>query len=250
MEKNKKQRGRKKLSRQYAVMVFAIQMITALILCILVRMECINIYLSAKNDMITDWIRKEMLALNEDEFNPSPSWNLDYWKDHYTKFSSDIDSHDEEFTDEEVENFYDLSYELSCGGEKAENVLNSMSREEQFDFAKFQYYSFLLLFGRASEYYGYEGNSCFIEVGSGKYMVLADFENKINSLIDSICIEENCKSKDRIMAKLRAKTYNDDQLVDFIRLNTVDELGKTHKIYVGKGQQEGDKTSEQDIFLK
>ena len=48
-----KKESRRKLSRQYAVMVFAVQMVMVIIIGILVRMESINIYLSAKNDMIS-----------------------------------------------------------------------------------------------------------------------------------------------------------------------------------------------------
>lgn len=84
-------------------MFFAVQMILAVIIGILVRMESINIYLTAKNEMISELLKKEAKALDLDNSNPSPSWCFDYWKAHYAEFSTDIEALEENFTEEEVE---------------------------------------------------------------------------------------------------------------------------------------------------
>ena len=231
MKKNKAQTGTKKLSRQYAVMVFAIQMITALIFCLLVRIEAVNIYLSAKNDIISEWLGKETRVMDLDYYNPSPSWNLDYWKAHYTEFSLDIDSYDED-----TDPLYAFSYELKekCeDDQEAAAILNAMSADEQLKYARFQYYDFLILFGRHSDNYGYEGCSCFIPLENGKYMVLVEQDKECNMLNDAIFIEESSKAKDQIMAKLGTEAAKEKGFVDFIRVNRTDENGKVHNIYVG-----------------
>lgn len=188
MKKNKAQTRRKKLSRQFAVMVFAIQMITAVIFCILVRAEAVNIYLSAKNDIISEWLGKEAGIMNLDEYNPSPSWNLDYWKAHYTELALDVDSYAEILSDEDTERFYDFSSTLSKSCEddqEAAKVLNAMSADEQLKYASLQFLGFLELFGRHSDNYGYEGCSCYMPLEDGQYMVILEQDKECNILNDA-----------------------------------------------------------------
>ena len=177
MTKNK-QTGHKKLSRQYAIMVFVVLMITILVVCFLVRMKGIDIYLSANNDMISEILRKEKAAFDKDNYNPSASWNFDYWKEHYTEFSTNEEKFKNEYTEEEIEHFYELAEQLDEDPDNVAKNLNALPAEEQLGYARFQYYSLMILFGRKTDYYGYEGCSCFIDLGNGKYMVLADQEDR------------------------------------------------------------------------
>ena len=230
MMKNEAHLGRKKLSRQYAIMVFAVQMITALILCFLVRAEAVNIYLSAKNDIISEWLGKETKVMDLDYSNPSPSWNLDYWREHYTEFSLKVDYEDDYYW------LYDFADELSENSEneqEAAKVLNAMSPDEQLEYARFQFSGFLTVFGRHSNNYGYEGSSCFIALEDGRYMVIVEQDKERNMLNDAIYIEENSEAKDNIMAALKTKDAADENKVDFIRVKKTDEQGKAHNIYVG-----------------
>ncbi|MBR5090445.1 MAG: HD-GYP domain-containing protein [Ruminiclostridium sp.] len=235
MDKNKKRTGRKKLSRQYAVMVFAVQLITSLALCFLVRAEAVNIYLSAKNDMISEILVKEAGALSMDNYNPTPSWELDYWKEHYTELDTDVERYDEGLTEEEEDHLFDFSYSLNGDEIAAEEYLNALPHEEQFRYAAFQFYGFLELFKRRSDYYGYEGCSCFMDLGNGEYMVLVDQDKDAVFINDRIYIEKNSDSKDKIMSELRSHTYTDNENteVGYVRTDRTDENGKHHKLYVG-----------------
>ena len=236
MDKSRKRTGRKKLSRQYAVMVFAVQLLTSLILCFLVRAEAVNIYLSAKNDMISEWLGKETRVMDLDDYNPSPSWDLDYWKEHYTEFYTNRESYDDKLIEADRDRLYDFSYELSETCENEQEVieaLNAMSPEKQLEYARFQFEGFMTLFGRHSENYGYEGCSCFAELEDGRYMVIAEQDKERNMLNEKIYIEESSEAKDKIMSELKSRSASDMGEVGFIRLDKTDEQDKTHKIYVG-----------------
>ena len=171
-----KKTGRKKLSRQYAFMIFVVQTIMVIIIGIPVRRESINIYLSAKNDMISEMLKKEAGAMDLDKLNPAPSWCLDYWKAHYTDLFFDISEYEAEITEEEMDYYYDIAFELSENEdvEAAEEYLNSLSEKDQLEYAKLQLYDYRDLFGRKTDYYGYEGCACFIDLGNGEYLVLVD----------------------------------------------------------------------------
>ncbi len=230
-----KKESRRKLSRQYAVMVFAVQMVMVIIIGILVRMESINIYLSAKNDMISEMLRKEAVAMDKDIYNPAPSWCFDYWKAHYPDLLIDLSTFEEEITDEETDYFYELSEELGYEDEEtAEEFLNAMPEDEQLLYAKFQLFDYMELFGRKTDYYGYEGCSCFIDIGNGEYLILVDKDEDRNSLSDSVYIEESSDSKDKMMEQLSAHTYEDnDADAEYIRAESIDENGQSHKLYIG-----------------
>ena len=113
--------------------------------------------------------------------------------------------------------------------------LDAMSDEEQLKYAKFQFACFMSLLGRKTDYYGYEGCSCFMPCEDGRYMILAELNEEREFLNDTINIENAGDAKDQMMAELKTHTLSDNEsaAVEYIHLERADEQGKKHKLYVG-----------------
>ena len=235
MDAVKTKTARKKLSRQYVIMVLIVQIITAFFFCDIIRKETIDIYLSAKNDLLSTVLNLQRDGLYMDVL-PAFSWGLDYWKENYEKLA-DINHQNYEalITDEGEEFFEDIYTQLTDDEDEDRAFLNSLSPEEQLEFARYLYIELLMTSGGTTDFYGYEGSCWFISKGNGEYIVLAHQFADQSFLYDSIYVETSSESKDKMMAQLSKYTYGDkdDSVVEYIRMEGVDKDGNDINLYTG-----------------
>ena len=188
--------GRKKLSRQLVIMVFVVQAITLLIIAVMVRKGSINIYLSAKNDIISSQLINVKERVENDSFMIPLSNNIDYWQNHYEEISQDFNN-PESFLIPEEEYYQNIALDIKAAEksesdaekEKAYQKLDELSDEQKLKFYELQYYYFISSFkGSAEGFYGYEGTGCFANLKDGRYIDLVWIDDNENVYEDSLYI--------------------------------------------------------------
>lgn len=215
-------------------MVLIVQLITAFFFCDLIRKESVDIYLNAKNDLLST-----VLNLQRDGFYAgivqALPWGLDYFKEHYEELQDiKISDYESIYTEEGIEFFDEISMQLTDDEDEDRALLDSLSPEQQLLFARYLYTELLSASFGNSSFYGYEGCCLFIDKGNGEYIVLTHRYNDQSSLYDTIHVETDSDSKDKMMEELNSNSIPDsDDDTRFIKMDGVDRQGNRINLYTG-----------------
>ncbi|MBR6382849.1 MAG: HD-GYP domain-containing protein [Lachnospiraceae bacterium] len=236
--------GRKKLSRQLVIMVFVIQAITLLIIAAMVRKGSINIYLSAKNDIISSQLINVKERVENDTFLIPLSNNIDYWQNHYEEISRDYKDSENTLTPDEEEYFGNIALDIKAAeksGSEAEKAkayqkLDELSDEQKLKFYELQYYYFISSFrGNAEGFYGYEGTGCFANLKDGRYIDLVWVDESENIYEDSLYVFVQNALYDEIIKKFDVNSTADDKndAIEYMYLNPSGKEGRSQLNYMG-----------------
>ena len=222
---------RKKLSRQYGFMVFAIQAVMIILSCVMLRKGSIDIYLAAKKDAMTTDLHLDRENLSSMKELP---WAVEYWKEHGKELWPDGVDVDTVLETEGLKEWGAFVEGLPEDVEEVTDVLNSFAPEDQKKIAMYCYQKLLGSFGCVHDSMGFEGNGCFVPLGDGNYMDLVWINLDSQLDCEPFYIYSENDFYDSVMESLGKSDSVDghEEAVEFynIRLNKKD--GR-RRVYVG-----------------